>query len=262
MSNELPHRPAMGQWRMAQVPKSVAVTWPVGPHYLRWVEGKGVHAWARYKLKSANWYRAVLAVAVQEAGDLDRYVGIQMALDGVLTSLCAAVDAAGWGLFAAVELIASAPEGGVAEDDDEADVPGDWESVFDLARDRQVALASEAAVIAALEGSGSRSPAGWLAQLRQLRDQAVQHNVLVRRLNVGEELPGRVVDVPGLGPKGPVEYLKSARTEAHELVEALLADIDGLAEQGSSEPDAGSPRRSGPRALPDLSARAGVVRPL
>lgn len=245
---------------MPKVPKSVPLTWPVGPHYLRWVDGKGVHAWARYKLKSADWYRAALVVAVQEAGEIDRYVGIQMALDGVLTALCAAVDAAGSGLYDAVERR-------LRDEDTDVDIATEgldgWETAFMLSRRGALVLGSERATAEALAGSDSPSPAGWLAQLRQVRDRAVQHNILVRRLSPGDDLQGRYVDVPGLGARPPVEYLRSARKKTDRLVEAILADVDSLDEQRAAalETDLDPGRRPGPRALPDLSARARMISP-
>jgi hypothetical protein len=239
-----------------KVPDSVALTWPVGPHYLRWVDGKGVHAWARYKIKSANWYRAALVIAVEEAGDLDRYVGVQMALDGALGSLCAAVDAAGWGLLEAVERV-----GRVADSDRASHERGNWESAFELARGATVALSCESVVVEALAGSGSLSPEGWLAQLRMVRDQAVRHNVLMRRFSVDQSRPGRFIEVPGLGQRRPVEYLKSVRKQVGVLVELLLDDIDMLVEPRALAAEAERAGSSRPRQLPDLSARAGMDRP-
>ncbi|MDA8290613.1 MAG: hypothetical protein M0Z33_02880 [Actinomycetota bacterium] len=240
---------------MGKIPKSVRLKWPVGPHYLRWVDGRGAHAWARYKVKSADWYLGALQITARAAGDLDRYVGIELALDGVLTAMCAAVDAAGCALLDAVVRAAGRPE----SDASYLDV-GEWDGALEIARGAGISLASEHAILDALEGSGSRSPQGWLAQVRLLRDRAVRHNVLVRRFSVSGEPPGRFVDVPGLGPRRPIDHLKSTRRKVHELVELLLRDVDTLAGAVPPDSDEGGPRRIGPRPLPDLSARARVLR--
>jgi len=240
---------------VAKIPKSVRLKWPVGPHYLRWVDGKGVHAWARYKVKSADWYLGALQIAAHVAGDVDRYVGIELALDGVLASLCAAADAAGAALLDAVERAVALPEAERGTSSLAA-----WDRCLDIARGAGLELACERAVIDALDGGTSRSPTGWLAQLRLLRDRAVRHNVLVRRFSIGGEPPGRFIDVPGLGARRPVEYLKSARRHVAELVEVLLADVDALSDLAPPESRDDGSRRIGPRPLPDLSARARVVR--
>lgn len=240
---------------MAKIPKSVRLKWPVGPHYLRWVDGKGVHAWARYKVKSADWYLGALQITARAAGDLDRYAGVELALDGVLGALCAAVDAAGCALLDAV----AHASGGPATEWSHLGA-SEWDGALDIARGAGLSLECERAVLEAVEGTGSRNPEGWLAQLRMLRDRAVRHNVLVRRFSVGGEPPGRFVDVPGLGPRRPVEYLKSTRNRVGELVELLLRDVDALAGAAPPAADEDGSRRLGPRPLPDLSARAHVLR--
>jgi hypothetical protein len=236
-----------------KIPKSVRLKWPVGPHYLRWVDGKGVFAWSRFKMKSADWYLKALEAAAREAGDLDRYVGIEMALDGVLASLCAAVDTAGWGLF---ETLTSLE---ITDDDGDNLLTGDdWRVVFGRARAAGVVLPSEFATLEALEGSGTKEPGGWLAQLRLLRDQAVLHNVLVRRFDVDGNHSGRLIDVPGLGPSPTVEYLISTRNATSRLVEFLLADVYAAPKLFISHDSGKNVRRGAPRALTDLSGRAGV----
>lgn len=241
---------------MPKIPKSVRVKWPVGPHYVRWVDGNGINAWARFKIKSADWYLDTLVIVGREAGNLDRYAGIEMALDGVLSSLCAAVDAAGWGLLDAFTRSVKTSETGRG-----AVVTKGWESVFGLARAMRITLPSEVAVSKALAGMDSDAPEGWYAQLLQLRERAVQHNVLVRRFNVGDK-SGRFVDVPGLGPCRPIKYLKQVRKDANKLVKVLLADIDALPKLLAPKSKAKRKNHPGRRPLPDLMARAHVVYPL
>lgn len=252
----LPVTLKMPEWTMAKIPKSIPLKWPVGPHYLRWVDGKGVHAWARYKLRCADWYLAALIATAREAGDLDRYVGVEMALDGALTALCAAVDAAGFGLLDAVLRYARVPDSEIADT-----VERGWGSLLDVASSADIALDCNDRLVAALAGDGGRGASGWFAQLRQLRDATVRHNVLLRKFSVSGEQPGRFIDVPGLGAQRPVEYLRSVTTSAQDLVEALLAEID-LVERAALRSSRVEPRRgSALRPLPDLSARARVVGP-
>jgi len=61
-----------------------------------------IRAWVRYKLRSAEWYIQALELVGEEVG-FDRYVGVEMALDGALASLCGAFDAAVGGLIHASE---------------------------------------------------------------------------------------------------------------------------------------------------------------
>jgi hypothetical protein len=245
-----------GEWSVANIPKSVRRKWPVGPHYVRWVDGKGVHAWARFKVKSADWYIRTLEITAREAGDVDRYVGIEMALDGALSSLCGAVDAAGWGLLELVETLEVRDDLG-----DHSQIGGDWRGVFTLARASGIVLSSEFAALDALKGSGSNDPTGWLAQLRLLRDAAVRHNELVRQFDVDGKQSGRLIDVPGRGPSPTIEYLKAMRKRTNGLVELILADITDASKRTGSSGDGNVDRRDGPRPLPELSDRAGVQWP-
>ena len=223
--------------------------WPLGPHYLRWVEGKGVDAWARFKLRAAEWYVEALEVAQREVG-LDRFVGVEMAIDGALSSLCAGVDAAGHALVEEVERFAG-------------DVPlrshrpagGDWTVLVGLAEGVGIELGSARAIDRAVRGD-EEDPEGWLPQLQRLRELAVRRNVLVRCPNVDGSGRDRLLDVPGLGQRPVVRYLRKAGRRADGLVEALLADVDSLARE-RLRPS----RRPGVRrqALPDLAKRADVL---
>src|SRR5674476_910114 len=82
--------------------ESVATKWPAGPTYAEWVGAEGSGAWVLYKLRSSSWYIDRL----DEVGKLlgfGRHVGVEMALDGALGSLCGAFDAAVGGIIGAVE---------------------------------------------------------------------------------------------------------------------------------------------------------------
>ncbi len=225
--------------------------WPLGPHYLRWVEGKGVAAWARFKLRSADWYLEALEVAEREVG-LDRFVGVEMAIDGVLSSLCAGVEAAAHALRSETEHLAgpSAPRPPWA-------VEGGWTLLVELAEGTGTALGSARALERAVRGDHDETE-GWLAELYRLRALAVQRNVLVRRPNVDGAARSRLLDVPGLGQRPVVRYLRKARRRAESLVEVLLAEVDALAHERPRPLTRPASLRGG---LPDLSARAGLCAP-
>ncbi len=224
-------------------------SWPLGPHYLRWVEGKGADAWARFKLRSADWYLEALEFAEREVG-LDRFVGVEMAIDGVLSSLCAGVDAAAQALLEEVERFA-----GPSPLRTHRPAADDWTVLVALAEGAGIELASARPVVLAVRGSEDETE-GWLTQLQRLRTLAVRRNVLVRRPNVDGAARSRLLEVPGLGQRPVVRYLHATRRRADGLVEALLADVDSLARER---------QRPGPRAgagrlpLPDLAARADLL---
>ena len=238
---------------MPKKPKSVRVKWPVGPHYVKWTGGKRAHAWANYKIKSADWFIETLRMTARNAGSFDRYAGIEMAVDGALSSLCAAVDAAGSELFVAYVRQAEISQTGL-----DSVAVENWESIFSVARAIGVALPSEKRLTKALLGSGSRAPEGWYAQLRQLHAQAVQHNVLVRRFSVTNK-PGRFIEVPGRGPCRPDKYLRSVRKDVAKLVKALLADTDALPKLLPAKSRAQRHANGRSRPLPDLLVRAHVL---
>lgn len=242
-----PEPPPTGTERVSLSPSS-GPSWPIGPHYLRWVEGKGGDAWARFKLKAADWYLSALESAEAEVG-LDRYVGVEMAIDGVLACVLAGVDAAGHALFDEVERFA-----GPSRRDGE--VP-DWSAALAIAEEAGIELACRRAVEKALRGDETGERDGWLTELRRLQRLAVRRNVLVRRPSVDGSSRNRLLDVPGVGQRPVLRHLSRARQRSEALVEAILADVESLGEE-RLRPG----RRQGPgvpRALPDLAARADVV---
>ena len=240
---------------MPKVRKSVRLKWPVGPLYFRRAGGKNPHAWAGLKMRSADWYLDALATTMREAGDLERYVGIEMALDGALASMCAAVDAAGSGLADKFIRTARLP---TAENETST---ARWRSVYSFASAVGVTLPSEYAVSEAFAGFASSEPTGWFSQLAALRDRAVRHNVLVRRTSIGGDFRGRFLDVPGVGPREPIEYLESMREKVNQIVELLVADIDLIPKLLAAKTDAERSHRPKQRALPDLLSRARVLTP-
>lgn len=226
----------------------VGPSWPLGPHYLRWVEGKGADAWARFKLRSAAWYLDALEVAEREVG-LDRFVGVEMAIDGVLSSLCAGVDAAGHALLEELERFATPTMLHTHRS-----VDADWSLLVGVAEGVGIGLGSARALELAVHGDED-DEVGWLTQLAGLRALAVQRNVLVRRPNVDGAARSRVLDVPGLGQRPVLRCLRKVHRRADGLVEAMLADLDGIARERHRRPAHRGVSRPG---LDGLSARAGL----
>ena len=143
---------------MAEIPKSVKVKWPVGPHYTKWVKGNSAHAWVHYKLKSADWYLATLVKTSKQVGRMDRNAGVEMAIDGALTGLCSAFDAALSLLIRALETA-----NGIDSAERSAAERPIWARAEILAGSAALKLSSDNPVVAALSGGDTAAPDGWLA---------------------------------------------------------------------------------------------------
>jgi hypothetical protein len=72
---------------------TVRVSWPIGPEYTAWVseENDTARAWSMYKLRTAIWYIDLLEDLGARPWIL-RLVGIEMALDGAVTTLSSALS--------------------------------------------------------------------------------------------------------------------------------------------------------------------------
>src|SRR5712691_7922498 len=70
--------------------------WPLGHHYSAITSpgGRPEAQWVAFKLAAAGWYLETLGCLFAETKDLDRFVGVEMALDGFLTAVSSAFDAA------------------------------------------------------------------------------------------------------------------------------------------------------------------------
>ena len=238
---------------MAQVPKAIKVKWPVGPHYSRWVKGKGSHSWVQYKLKTANWFFKTLSKTVHRAENVDRYVGVEMAIDGLLNALCDAFDAAICLLARSLETANGLPELNRTPTENLT-----WDYAATLATAGSIRLDCSAEVADALSGNGLPEPSGWLAQLQRLRELAARENRLVPHWDLGHGNPGQYIDVPGLGLQEPLPYLSAVREQVVLLVETILNDLESVSATGRSGRDRGRSKNQA-RPLPDLSARARVV---
>lgn len=66
---------------------------PAGPRYAELLDSDPDIAWVRYKVWAADWYVARLGELGRTLGNYDRWVGVEMAIDGALGSLSSAFDA-------------------------------------------------------------------------------------------------------------------------------------------------------------------------
>jgi hypothetical protein len=208
--------------------------WPLGPNYLQlFPDGTNNYvSWSRFRLIAASWYRDTLVNICDQTHDLDRFVGVEMALDGFLSNASSAIDAATGGLIDAIET-----HRGTANADRTPDHVKSWQ--------RAKALAAQVPVIdlkcaksfdTAMEGANTDAPTGWLAQLRRTRNQMTHHSTLVRHflrtVSEPETSSGFVeptqMTVGGRGQVEPIGYINGALAQLQELVDLVLDDAGRL----------------------------------
>lgn len=211
------------------------VAWPLAPLYVD-LPGAGgdARSWVNYKLTAARWYTATLADLIERAG-FKRYVGVEMALDGALSSLNGAYDAARAGLAYAAERY--------LKKDDERPIftpPHKMESMFDCLM-QQIAeqqleidvAGTVAAMSAALEvGPDSTRPIGWLIQLKRLRNIPMHQDTAPRHIDVviGSDAV-TTLSVAGHG-QDPVKYLEDVTAKMVDLTSPILELIDFVLPNG------------------------------
>src|SRR5437879_4491248 len=86
-------------------PPLLGRSWPRGQHYttLSPPAGRPEALWVSFKLTAAGWYLDTLQRLFDDTGDLDRFIGVEMALDGFLATVSSAFDAATAALIEAIE---------------------------------------------------------------------------------------------------------------------------------------------------------------
>jgi hypothetical protein len=200
--------------------------WPMGVHYLTWF-GPGTapgRPWAEYKLWTAEWYLNTLRELFHATRDLDRYLGVEMALDGILGATSSAFDAAIGATIMAIE-----HKRGVQEADRTPTWRRTWKRAKRLA-DRQppIRLSARADVDIAMAGEMDAEPTGWLAQLRRLRNRSTHEDTLARHLRRGGPNEETQIIVPGRGAVDPIPYLEEALSSCQDLVFQILTEVDLL----------------------------------
>ncbi|SEI96407.1 hypothetical protein SAMN04487917_103148 [Arthrobacter sp. yr096] len=202
--------------------------WPLGPHYGELADGAGPRAWVNYKLHSADWYIETLEAAIAKVG-FDRHVGIEMALDGALTSLCAGYDASSAALI------------GVAERYLQVEEPTPlWEYKPSLLI-QLLGRLSQQGLTGDLIGTRSRIKAalvrketskGWLTMLQDLRNRPMHNDTLPRHFDAVVGSPTASALNVGGTPTEPVSYLREAYRDVSNLSGELLDIVDKLAPNG------------------------------
>jgi hypothetical protein len=224
-----------------------SIVFPAGPIYPELLKSDARPGWVRYKVWSADWYTATLGHLVDQFGDLQANVGVEMALDGALSALSGAYDAS-------VALMISSAERALGVPDDERLPPHryDWAAFKKIAQrpheDRgQATMPSIMSfpgvpellddVDQALEGQFDESPAGWLATLRRLRNQPMHQSALPRTWIVdwdtNETLDVRLSNIPG---GDPVSYLKQSCDRTSALTERMISTANYFGFAGVSTP--------------------------
>jgi len=195
-----------------------AILWPTGPGFNRPIKTKKLKAWAKYKMEAADWYLdALLAMSLQD-GRVDRVLGVEMAVEGVIQSLCSAFEVMICALTQSIEKAA-----GVPADHRTPRHLVSWSRLAATAKVFDIDLASTLSVSAALLGEHSEQPEGPLAQLFILRSRAAVQDLLVD--DADDANADLRIDVPGRGPLPLVDYLFEGRNLVGELLETILHDI-------------------------------------
>lgn len=212
------------------------VDFPSGPTFTELLDSEGDIAWVRYKVWSADWYTEALSNLVAVLGAYDRYVGVEMAIDGALGALSGAFDASVASLIRSAERFLNTPEA--------KRTPAHlykWATFKKLANGTAVTsyqgvpeLISE--VDQALAGEKSESPTGWLAVLRRLRNRTTHQTTLPRTWGVADDGASVVIGVSGLPALDPLEYLKESCDRVSDITERVLRIANSLAPTSAYTP--------------------------
>jgi hypothetical protein len=201
-------------------PDPSAILWPAGPGYDRPIKAKKLKAWAKYKMEAADWYLdTLLAMSLQE-GRLGRVLGVEMAVEGVIQSLCSAFEVMICALTQSIEKAA-----GVPADHRTPRHVVSWSRLAAAAKVFDIDLASTLSISSALLGEHSENPEGPLAQLLVLRRHAAVQDLLIEEASTNGGDDELRIEVPGRGPLPLVDYLFEARNLVGELLETILHDV-------------------------------------
>jgi len=241
---------------LSMMEKFIPVQWPLGPDLQTWTDASigSPTAWPRYKLRSADWFTAVLNEIGDEHG-FARLVGVEMALDGALSALSGAFDAGVAGLILSCEerLKVHALCSGLPIPRPAPPHEYKWDLAKMYLKDERVTgsdqhvLESCQLLIQTVDGALARTPPlGWLETLRRLRNGATHRDSLARHMEVmisdgGTAEVSRTdvlitVDDSGVNP---VVYLRSSRQKITNLLEQHVLHVAELLAPGGK---ATSPR--------------------
>lgn len=149
-------------------------------------------SWIRFRVWTADWYVETLQTLVEELRTPDRWVGVEMCLDGSLSALSGAFDSA-------VALLTQA-----VERDEPQKTPAhryNWNDRLTKLLQRRAPESGDLIdrVQSALEGSDDPIPAGWLARLRRYRNTATHQRSLSRLWGLDNEVAAVTLGKPVTG---------------------------------------------------------------
>jgi hypothetical protein len=201
-----------------------AITWPLGEQVLHpSAEAQGdalaPDPWVDLKLRAGRWYLGVVEHFAAELGPdrLDRYAGVEMALDGCLANLSSAIDAAMARLVTALE--------GLHDEEPEPDHRPKPPRARTLLKKGGTAPSLDA-YDEAVSRDGDDTT-GWLSQLRDARNRSMHQTTLSRHWTGGTGSSTVLLTVPGRAlPVEPAAWLAEALDQATELAGGLLRDAD------------------------------------
>lgn len=230
---------------VAMSEQSLMIEWPVWPTYDKWVgEDQGTpQAWTRYKLRSATWFIDVLE-QIGSDHDFERLVGVEMALDGAITSLSSSFDAAVAGLIVACEhrLVAQARAHGIPPPEPSDPWTYHWKAAVGHLLDKRVTggvsgtVAACAGLSRNVEAALANGPQiGWLETFRRLRNRATHQDTLARHIDVHvggtQDRTAWQLTVSGQGVD-PVAYLRGIHGRLQSLTDLILQIAELLAPNG------------------------------
>lgn len=206
--------------------------WPVGQHTIGpmpLLAGREETGWTVFKLAAAEWYLKTLEALFSEIGDLDRYFGVELALDGFLAAVSSSFDASVARLIDALE---------TSYPDAKKTAPHrySWSRCKSLSVAESFALQGEADVDAALAGEADDVPSGWLAVARRLRNRSTHHSTLSRHfsqsftdvigsgLSTSDSTP-TMLSLPGGRAEDPIRWCQQTLDESRELAQVMSLDL-------------------------------------
>lgn len=186
----------------------------------------GAVAWVRYRVWAADWYTRTLRSLAGPGGNYDRFVGIEMAIDGALSSLSSAFDAS-------TALIIQGAENAL-----ELNEPTGFKCACTRGRTQGTCSTIQrwppmrrGQAAGKCDGSssmstrrwrarGSLSPADALARLRRLRNQVAHQDTLARLPNAGGPSAVRAFTTRDVDA---FDYLACACDQVHDLTEQMVS---------------------------------------
>ena len=216
------------------VPDAIDAKWPAGPLFydLPRSELLDARAWTTYKLTAGDWYIDTLRRLIEAVG-FDRYVGIEMALDGAFTSINGAFDASIRGLIQTADSYFLQDMPAV-----ERTPPHQMNAdVFAKRTEQLEAHGFETAAIrsdvqAALERDSAKNPVGWLERFRRIRNLPTHQNTAARHYDVSNSSAASVGLSVGDELRDPVQYLMEVREDVADLTRPILDLCDLVAPHG------------------------------